>query len=194
MRKLKHAEIPRHRPAKLAHIPRHPITVVLDHVRSLHNVGSIFRTSDAAYIEKVVLTGITGTPDQPALHKTALGAQDTVPWVYQEDALTVITNLKAAGYTIAALEITDSPTPVSAFTEQHFPLCLVVGNELRGVQETILEQADMALEIPQYGTKQSLNVSVAYGVAALGLVECYRTYAAQHQWPIPVQPVYSPQT
>ena len=171
MRKLKHEEIPRPDPDTLESLPKHPISVVLDDVRSLHNVGSIFRTSDAARIERLYLTGITGTPKHRGLHKTALGAQDTVPWSYHPAALPLLAQLRGEGYTLAALEITDTPTPFQALRRDHFPLCLILGNEVQGVQDAILEQADLALEIPQYGAKQSLNVSVAYGIAVFALIE-----------------------
>lgn len=174
MRKLRHEEIPRPDPEVLANLPKHPISVVVDNVRSIHNVGSIFRTSDAARIEHVYLTGISGTPENRALHKTALGAQDTVAWSHHTDPRAVLAGLRAAGYTLAVLEITDTPTYTDAVTPAHFPLGLVVGNELHGVGDALVEMADLALEIPQFGSKQSLNVSVAYGIAVFDLVRCFR--------------------
>ena len=177
MRKLRPDEIARPAPAAVADLPKHPITVVLDDVRSLYNVGSILRTSDAALVERVVCTGITGTPDHRRVHKTALGAQDTVAWAYEEDPLRVVRRLRRRGYTLAVLEITDAPTATTAVEARHFPLCLVVGNELHGVREALVEAADLALEIPQYGAKHSLNVAVAFGVAVFDLVRCYRTHA-----------------
>ncbi len=176
MRKLKHEEIPRPSPAAVSALPKHPISVVLDNVRSLYNVGSIFRTSDAALIEKLYLTGITGTPDNRGLHKTALGAQDTVAWAYEKDPVAVAHRLREAGYTLAVLEITDTPTRTTAVKSDHFPLCLVVGNELSGVRDDLVHLADLALEIPQYGAKQSLNVAVAYGIAVFDLVRCFRSF------------------
>ena len=175
MRKLKHAEIPRPDPDELASLPRHPLVVLLDDIRSIYNVGSIFRSSDAARIEKLYLTGITGTPDHRGLHKTALGAQETVPWEKHKDPLPLAHRLKAKGYTLAVLEITDQPTTFSELDPSHFPMCLMVGNEVNGVRDALVEVADLALEIPQYGSKQSLNVSVAYGVAILALVQQFRT-------------------
>ena len=174
MQKLKHEEIPRHSPEKIRDLPKYPITVVLDNIRSIHNVGSIFRTSDAFQIEKLILTGITGTPIHRGLHKTALGAQDTVAWMYVQDAQAVIPMLRESGYTIAALEITDEPTLIHEVKLEHFPLCLIIGNELHGVDESLISLVDLALEIPQYGAKQSLNVSVACGVALHDLVSRYR--------------------
>ena len=179
MRKLRPDEIPRPDPEAARALPRHPISVVVDNVRSIHNVGSMFRTSDAARIEHLYLTGITGTPEHRRLHKTALGAQDTVPWTYRDDSAAVLRALRADGYTLAVLEITDQPTPVSNVTLEKYPLCIVVGNELHGVDEQIVEMADMAFEIDQYGAKQSLNVAVAYGVAAFDLVRRYRHLAPE---------------
>ena len=174
MRKLRHEEIPRPAPDAVSALAKHPIAVVLDNVRSLYNVGSIFRTSDAALIERLYLTGITGTPENRGLHKTALGAQDTVAWTYEKDPADVARRLQQDGYTLAVLEITDTPTLTTAITPAHFPLCLVVGNELSGVRDELVQMADLALEIPQYGAKQSLNVAVAYGIAVFDLVRCYR--------------------
>ena len=176
MRKLRHEEIPRPSPAAVSALPKHPITVVLDNVRSLYNVGSIFRTSDAALIERLYLTGITGTPEHRGLHKTALGAQDTVAWAYEKDPVEVLRRLRHDGYTLAALEITDMPTHTTEVLPDHFPLCLVVGNEISGVRDELVAMADLALEIPQYGAKQSLNVAVAYGVAVFDLVQRYRGF------------------
>lgn len=177
MRKLRHEEIPRPDPARIDSLPKHPISIVLDNVRSIHNVGSIFRTSDAALIEKMYLTGITGTPENRGLHKSALGAQDTVEWSYEEHALSVVRDLKARGHTVGVLEITDQPTYTTNVPEDVFPLCLVVGNEVYGVDAEIVREADLALEIPQYGAKQSMNVAVAYGIAVFDLVRAYRALA-----------------
>ena len=174
MRKLRHEEISRASASTIRLVPRHPITVVLDNVRSVHNVGSIFRTSDAALIERIILTGITATPENPQMHKTALGAQDTVPWEYKQNAVNSISNLRELGYTVAVLELTDTPTPTTAITRAEFPLCLVVGNELSGVGEGLIAKADYALEIQQYGAKQSMNVAVAYGIAVFDLVRHLR--------------------
>lgn len=175
MRKLRHEEIPRPDPSDVASLPKHPVSVIVDNVRSIHNVGSIFRTSDAALVEHLYLAGITGTPENPAMHRTALGAQDTVPWSHEPDALVVASRLRKAGYTLAVLEITDEPTVPDALTRRHFPIALVVGNELTGVDDRLVASADLALEIPQYGAKQSLNVSVAYGIAVFDVVRRYRT-------------------
>ncbi|MEZ4698824.1 MAG: RNA methyltransferase [Rhodothermales bacterium] len=174
MRKLRHEEIPRLDPAETGRSPRHPIAVVIDNVRSAHNVGSFFRTSDGAWIEKLYLTGITATPDHHGLHKTALGAQETVPWHREENTVDAVRRLKSEGYTVAVLELTDSPSLPADLRPEHFPLCLVIGNEVHGVQDDVVAMADLALEIPQYGSKQSLNVSVAYGIAVYDIVRAYR--------------------
>lgn len=183
MRKLRHEEIPRPDPEEAALLPKHPISVIVDSVRSIHNVGSIFRSSDAAFIEHIYLTGISGTPDNPAVHKTALGAQDTVPWSYETSPVETARRLKAQGYAVGVLEITDDPTPTTGVKADHFPLCLVVGNELHGVDDAIVSLADLALEIPQFGAKQSLNVSVAYGIAAFDLVRRYRDLRGMTAFP-----------
>ena len=192
MRKLLHEEIPRLAPEKARSVKKHPVTVIVDNVRSIHNVGSFFRTADGAWIEELILTGITGTPENRALHKTALGAQDTISWSYHPDALEAVHQFKAKGYRIIALEITDSPRLVQDLTLEDFPAALVVGNELSGIHTDIVAQADYALEIPQYGTKQSLNVSVAFGIALFDLVRQYRTLANKplldDPFPRPISP------
>lgn len=174
MRKLKHDEIERPAPDQVAQLPKHPVRVIVHNVRSIYNVGSIFRTSDAARIEHLHLTGYTGTPAHKDLHKTALGAQDTVAWSKHDDAHGVLRQRRAEGYTLAALEITDTPTSIDKVSPDHFPLCLVLGNEVQGVDEKILKQMDLAFEIPQFGAKQSLNVAVAYGIAVFDLIRHYR--------------------
>lgn len=188
MRKLRHEEIPRPDPAAVALLPKHPISVVVDNVRSIHNVGSIFRSSDAAFIEHLYLTGISGTPENPAIRKTALGAQDTVGWTYAGEPAEVIGRLKSEGYTIGALEITNRPTFADEILAAQFPLCLIVGNEVHGVSDALMEAADLAIEIPQFGAKQSLNVSVAYGIAIFDLVRRYRKLEGLAQ--IPKRAVY----
>jgi len=174
MRKLKHDEIDRPTPAEVANLPKHPISVVVHNVRSIYNVGSVFRTSDAARIERLYLTGYTGTPNHKDLHKTALGAQDTVAWSNHDDVHAVLDQHRDAGYTLAALEQTNEPTPIAEVQLDQYPLCLVVGNEVQGVDDAIIHAMDLAFEVPQYGAKQSLNVSVAYGIAIFDLVRHFR--------------------
>ena len=153
---------------------RYPIAVFLENVRSAYNVGAVLRTADAAYLESVYCAGITADPSHRRVVKTALGAQETVPWSRDQDAPALATALKNRGYTLAALEITTEPTSWDAIGEIHFPLCLVVGNEVSGVSESVLGLCDMALEIPQFGEKHSLNVAVAAGIAVYKLLERFK--------------------
>lgn len=175
MRKLSWDEIERPEPEELQNLPKHPVRVLVHNVRSIHNVGSIFRTSDAARIEHVHLTGFTGTPEHEDLHKTALGAQDAVAWSHHEEPVPVINDLQEQGYTIAVLEQTSESIPPNEVSPDVYPLCIVVGNEVRGVDEAIMGAADQALEIPQYGAKISMNVGVAYGIAIYDVVRRSRT-------------------
>ena len=175
MRKLSWDEIDRPDPDELETLPRHPVRVLVHNVRSIHNVGSIFRTSDAARVEHVHLTGYTGTPDHKDLHKTALGAQDTVPWSQHDDPLPVLDTLRSQGFTIAVLEQTSKSVSPEQVSPDVYPLCLVLGNEVEGVADAIVEVADLAVEIPQYGAKISMNVGVAYGIAVYDLVRRSRS-------------------
>ncbi len=176
MRKLTHQEIAEKR-AKLEELQtrqRLPVVVVVDNVRSLYNVGSLFRTSDGVMLQKLILTGYTPRPPRKEIEKTALGATLSVPWEYTPSPLEAIAQFRQAGYTIACLELTDSSIPYSAVKTHHFPLCLVIGNEITGVNKEVVEKCDLALEIPQYGIKQSLNVAVAYGIAIFELSRIWR--------------------
>ena len=148
---------------------RNPVCVVLDNIRSLYNVGSIFRTSDAAGIEKLFLTGITGKPPRAEITKAALGADKSVPWEYVTSAVEVVEELKAKGYQIVVLEHTDTPQ-IYCQVKYKFPVCLVVGHEITGVSQEVIDLADLAIEIPMFGIKQSLNVSVAYGIAIYEII------------------------
>lgn len=144
-----------------------PVVIFLDNVRSLHNVGSAFRTSDAFRIEKLYLAGITGTPPHREIHKTALGATESVQWEYVESAAEGVRKLREEGYTIVAIEQTTNSVSLEKFeikvTEKY---CLVFGNEVDGVSDDVIRQASVALEIPQSGTKHSLNISVCVGIVA----------------------------
>jgi tRNA G18 (ribose-2'-O)-methylase SpoU len=174
LRKLQTAEIARPSPSALSALPRHPVTAILDNVRSAHNVGAMLRTADAARLEALVLCGYTPTPTHAGVHKTALGAEETVPWSQVPDPSEVVRTLRGRGYTIAVLEQTNRPTPLHTFTAAHFPLALVVGNEVTGVSDAVVAHADLALEVPQFGAKHSLNVSVAFGIAVYDLVRHFR--------------------
>ena len=176
IRKLDHLEIPRLSPNSLDQHERHPIRVLLHDIRSAHNVGAVLRTADGAFIEEVIISGFTPTPDHKSVIKTALGAQDFVPWRHISDVPTEIKNLKQQGYLIAALEITTNSIEIDSLTQAQFPICLIAGNEVDGVEDALIEFADVALEIPQYGAKQSLNVSVAVGIALFDLVRQFRRF------------------
>jgi tRNA G18 (ribose-2'-O)-methylase SpoU len=177
MRKLAHLEIPRPSTAEVQTLPRVPIRVIAEDVRSAHNVGALLRTADAFRLEQVVLCGISPPADQRAVRKTSLGAEDTVPWYHAASAADALDQARADGYTCAALELTDTPTPIHRCPASAFPLALVVGNEVDGVSDEALGRCQLALEIPQLGAKQSLNVSVAFGIAAHALT---RTFLDHH--------------
>ncbi len=149
---------------------RRQVRILLDNVRSLYNVGSIFRTSDAAGVDKIYIGGITGTPPRAEIHKAALGAENSVPWKYFENPVEIIQKVKTEGYQIVILEHTDQSQWYHEVTYQ-FPLCLVVGHEITGVSDEVIDLADMAIEIPMFGIKQSLNVAVAYGIAIYEIVK-----------------------
>ena len=151
---------------------------MLHDVRSLYNVGSIFRTCDAFRVDHVYLTGFTPAPPRPEISKTALGAELVVPHSYHRSALELIDVLRRQGHRIAAAEIAEGSRRASQLTIADFPLVLIMGNELTGVPDDILAACDMAIEIPMYGTKHSLNVSVAAGVLLSSLTTRYREESA----------------
>lgn len=176
MKKLSHAEILplRLTPEAALDNTRHPIILLLDNVRSLYNVGSIFRTADSALVAQIILCGYTPHPPRIEIEKTALGAVDTVPWRYEKDAVAVIRELQAAGWKVFAVEITDASRQYDSLTQADFPAVLVLGNELVGIEQSVLEATDAALEIPMYGVKHSLNVSVAAGIVVFEAVKAFR--------------------
>lgn len=167
MKKLSHAEIKVSRKdlTEINNFKRHPIYAMCDNIRSIYNVGAIFRASDGAFIEKLYLTGYTPYPPRKEIEKVALGSTLSVPWEYHKDPVEIIKKLKSDGVKICVLEITDEKKLVWDFKKTDFPVCLVVGNEITGVSKEIIDLADFSVEIPMYGMKQSLNVSVAYGIA-----------------------------
>lgn len=143
-----------------------PLTVVLDNVRSLNNIGSIFRTSDAFAVERVVLCGISATPPSPEIHKTALGAEDSVAWEYYAETTDAVEALKEKGYTVCCLEQVKDSVSLEAFEVQpETRYAVVVGHEVNGVDQRVVDLADYCLEIPQMGTKHSLNVAVSTALA-----------------------------
>lgn len=148
-----------------------PVAVLLDNVRSMHNVGSVFRTSDAFLISEVILCGITGRPPHAEITKTALGAEESVKWRYCEEALEEVGKMKKEGWKICVLEQAHSSIPLQDFTPiRNERYLLVAGNEVEGVSQQIVDLADIILEIPQYGVKHSLNVSVSVGIALWQMV------------------------
>lgn len=146
--------------------PKMPLIVVLDNVRSLNNIGSIFRTSDAFVVEKIMLCGITATPPSVEIHKTALGAEDSVEWEYFESTLSCLESLRRRGYLVCVLEQVHNSVLLNEFQPQMDErYALVLGHEVQGVAQDVVDMADICLEIPQEGTKHSLNVAVSAGLA-----------------------------
>jgi len=142
-----------------------PLTVVLDNIRSLHNIGSVFRTADAFLIEKIILCGVSCPPPHPELHKTALGAEDSVEWIYMESTLEAVQTLKNKAYFVYAIEQTHGSVSLNDLSiHSSNKYAVVLGNEVKGVQQCVVDICDACLEIPQLGTKHSLNVSVASGI------------------------------
>ncbi|MDR0428956.1 MAG: RNA methyltransferase [Tannerellaceae bacterium] len=165
MRKLKITELNRLSPESYKDSEKIPLVVVLDYVRSLNNVGSVFRTSDAFRVEAVYLCGITACPPHPEIHKTALGAEDTVDWIYFNDTNEAVDKLKTGGYTVCAVEQAEGSIMLNKLQlEKGKRYAVIFGNEVKGVQQAVVDKCDMCIEIPQYGTKHSLNVSVSAGI------------------------------
>lgn len=165
MKKLKLEELGRISVDEFKEAGKLPLCIVLDNIRSLHNVGAAFRTADAFRIEKIYLTGITGTPPHREIHKTALGATESVDWQYDEHPARAVKKLKDEGYTILIVEQTTESIPLQNFQPSlDAKYCLVFGNEVNGVSEEVIAHGDIALEIPQSGTKHSLNISICLGI------------------------------
>jgi 23S rRNA (guanosine2251-2'-O)-methyltransferase len=165
MKKLKLEELGRISVDEFKGSDKLPVSIVLDNVRSLHNVGSAFRTADAFRFEKIYLTGITGTPPHREIEKSALGATKSVDWEYAESTGALLKTLKERSYTIIIIEQTTESQPLQQFDpEPGKKYCLVFGNEVDGVSDEAIALADLALEVPQHGTKHSLNVSVCLGI------------------------------
>jgi len=167
MRKLRITEMDRLTVEEYKESPKTPLVVVLDHVRSLYNVGSVFRTADAFRLQGVCLCGITARPPHPEIHKTALGAEDSVDWQYFERTENCVQYLKQNGYVVYAIEQCEGSTLLNEIEDEELrnkKLAIVLGNEVKGVQQQVVDQCDGCLEIPQYGTKHSMNVSVTAGI------------------------------
>jgi tRNA G18 (ribose-2'-O)-methylase SpoU len=165
MKKLSMDELGRVTPEEFKRQGKNPIVLVLDNIRSMHNVGSAFRTCDAFNVEKLYLCGITATPPQKEISKTALGATESVDWEYAEDVVALAERLKTEGYAIILVEQTDNSVMLQDFNfAQYEKVALFVGNEVFGISDGLLPLCDAAVEIPQFGTKHSLNVAVATGI------------------------------
>ncbi|MEN8192118.1 MAG: RNA methyltransferase [Bacteroidota bacterium] len=171
MKKLTHEEISQNRSTleTLHEAEKLPVYVILNSIRSSYNVGSIFRTSDGAMIEKLYLCGYTPHPPHKEILKTALGSTESVDWEYVKDPKEVIVELKKQGVKICALEQTNKSKNYSTLSKSDLPLALIVGNEITGVSQELIDLCDFSIEIPQYGIKQSLNVAVAYGISVFEL-------------------------
>ncbi len=165
-RKLTHDEISQNRKKieEISNSNRNPIYALADNIRSLYNVGSIFRSSDGALLNKLYLSGFTPFPPRKEIEKTALGATQTVPWEYYKTPEEAIAEIKKQNIKLCVVEQTTRSIPYFTITKNDFPICIAVGNEITGVSKEIIAQADCAVEIPMFGHKQSLNVAVAYGI------------------------------
>ncbi len=174
--KLIHSEILAERlsQAEAISAQRHPVAVLADNIRSLYNVGSLFRTCDSALAHSLILTGFTPHPPRIEIEKTALGAVDTVPWEYFKSPVEAARAMKSRGFRVLAVEITDEKRSYDSLSKEDFPACLVLGNELTGIDDETLAECDGAIEIPMYGTKHSLNVSVAAGITIFEAVRAWR--------------------
>lgn len=165
MRKLETTELNRMDIEEFKHSKKYPIAIVLDSIRSQNNIGSVFRTSDAFKIEKIILTGICSTPPNKEIHKTALGAEKSVTWEYSEDCVSAVEKLKDEGYVALAIEQVEGSILLQNFkVDSNLKYALVFGNEVKGVSQEVIQKCDGAIEIPQEGTKHSLNVSVTAGI------------------------------
>ena len=175
MRKLRNNELGRISVSTFKKTTKTPIIVVLDNIRSLNNVGAVFRTSDAFLIEKIYLCGITATPPHREIHKTALGATESVDWEYKENTLALVNELKAQGVVVAVIEQVENSVMLDEFSlDATKKIAIVLGNEVKGVQQEVVSAADYCVEIPQKGTKHSLNISVSCGVVLWDLYQKFQ--------------------
>lgn len=172
MKKLKNEELNRISIEEFKRVEKIPLSIVLDNIRSLNNVGSAFRTADAFLIEKIYLCGITGKPPHRDINKTALGATDSVEWEYHEDTSSLIASLKSEGVIIASVEQALNSTSLESFLPAKGKrIACVFGNEVFGVDQKVVDASDICLEIPQYGTKHSLNIAVSMGIVVWDLFQ-----------------------
>src|SRR5574343_646217 len=172
MRKLANAELERKNINEFKEAQKTPIIVILDDIRSLHNIGSVFRTSDAFLIEKIYLCGITATPPNKEIHKTALGATETVTWEYAKDVVEVIKQLRAENIQIWSIEQTENSVMLDDFRPiSNTKYALIFGNEVKGVSQEAIDLSNGVIEIPQLGSKHSLNISVSAGIVIWDLFQ-----------------------
>ncbi|MCF7567490.1 RNA methyltransferase [Sabulilitoribacter arenilitoris] len=165
MRKLKNSELDRLSVDGFKTAKKTPIIVILDNIRSLNNIGSVFRTSDAFLIEKIYLCGITATPPHKDIHKTALGSTDTVDWEYVENTLDLVKRMQTNNVKVCSIEQAKNATMLNNFNiESNTKYALIFGNEVKGVSQDVVSASDVVIEIPQFGTKHSLNISVSCGI------------------------------
>lgn len=170
MRKLKNSELDRLSVEAFKNVKKTPIIIILDNIRSLNNIGSVFRTSDAFLVEKIYLCGITATPPHKDIHKTALGSTDSVAWEYVKDTLTLVKKLKIEDVKVCSIEQAENATMLNNFkVDASEKYALVFGNEVKGVSQDVVNASDCVIEIPQFGTKHSLNISVSCGVVVWDL-------------------------
>jgi 23S rRNA (guanosine2251-2'-O)-methyltransferase len=165
MRKLSLHELNRHTAAAHRDAPKIPVIIILDNLRSQHNIGSVFRTADAFRLEAIYLCGITATPPSREMRKTALGATESVPWKYFQETMQAVDEVREMGYQICSVEQTEGSISIDQFepTDEK-GMGVVFGNEVEGVGQSIIDKSDCCIEIPQYGTKHSLNVAVSVGI------------------------------
>ncbi|PLX11057.1 MAG: RNA methyltransferase [Marinilabiliales bacterium] len=176
MRKLKNSELNRLSINEFKKSAKTPLVVIMDNIRSLNNIGSVFRTSDAFLVEKIYLCGITAKPPHKDIQKTALGATDSVEWEYYKETLEILTELKSEGYTILSIEQTEKAIMLQDFTpKKDQKYAVIFGNEVKGVQQEAVDESDFAIEIPQYGTKHSFNISVSAGIVLWELFKKIKT-------------------
>ena len=169
-RKLKNSELDRISPAAYRNADKTPLIIILDNIRSLNNIGSVFRTADAFLIQKIYLCGITATPPHKDIQKTALGATDSVVWEYVENTLDLVKNLQSEGVAVLAIEQAENSVLLQdVLPEAEKTYAVIFGNEVKGVSQEVVSTSDMVVEIPQYGTKHSLNISVSTGIVVWDL-------------------------
>ena len=181
MKKLTMLEMGRMNADEFKSAVKMPLIIILDNVRSLNNIGSVFRTSDAFRVEAIYLCGISATPPSPEIHKTALGAEDSVDWKYFEDTHEAVRSLQEQGYQVMAIEQCQGSTMLNEWqpyfeSETITGYAIVMGNEVKGVQQSVVDMCDGCIEIPQYGTKHSLNVSVTTGLVIWDFFKAFDKY------------------